>query len=153
MLHWRLNQTKILCVLYYYSVPCNYLLIIYFSCCKMDTNEPFTKVRLLLSSIHFWTASMHVFVQVAFAICEVGIWRSVAKAIQQVVECYKNISIRHEWCQPGGTVQICQCHLIALLFLSARCTLCLKKQDTKLLPITSPNVNRFSKFFHWQTHW
>jgi len=29
-------------------------------------------------------------------------------------------------------------------------TLCLKKkQDTKLLPITSPNVNRFSKFFHW----
>ena len=27
-----------------------------------------------------------------------------------------------------------------------------KKQDTKLLPITSPNVNRFSKFFHWQTH-
>ena len=32
-------------------------------------------------------------------------------------------------------------------------TLCLrKKQDTKLLPITSPNVNRFSKFFHCQTH-
>jgi len=28
-----------------------------------------------------------------------------------------------------------------------------KKQDTKLLPITSPNVNRFSKFFHGQTHW
>ena len=28
-----------------------------------------------------------------------------------------------------------------------------KKQDTKLLPITSPNVNRFSKFFHCQTHW
>ena len=28
-----------------------------------------------------------------------------------------------------------------------------KKQDTKLLPITSPNVNRFSKFFNWQTHW
>jgi len=28
-----------------------------------------------------------------------------------------------------------------------------KKQDTKLLPITSLNVNRFSKFFHWQTHW
>ena len=25
-----------------------------------------------------------------------------------------------------------------------------KKQDTKLLPITSPNINRFSKFFHWQ---
>jgi len=33
-------------------------------------------------------------------------------------------------------------------------TLCLrKKQDTKLLPITSPNVNRFSQFFHLQTHW
>jgi len=28
-----------------------------------------------------------------------------------------------------------------------------KKQDTKLLPITFPKVNRFSKFFHWQTHW
>jgi len=28
-------------------------------------------------------------------------------------------------------------------------SLCLKKQDTKLLPITSANVNRFSKFFHW----
>jgi len=28
-------------------------------------------------------------------------------------------------------------------------TLCLKKQDTKLLPITSPNFNLFSKFFHW----
>jgi len=26
-----------------------------------------------------------------------------------------------------------------------------KKQDTKLLPITSPNINRFSKFFHCQT--
>ena len=24
-----------------------------------------------------------------------------------------------------------------------------KKQDTKLLPITSPNVNRFSNTFHW----
>ena len=28
-----------------------------------------------------------------------------------------------------------------------------KKQDTKLLPITSPNVNRFSKFYHWQNPW
>jgi len=26
-----------------------------------------------------------------------------------------------------------------------------KKQETKLLPITSPNVNRFSKFLYWQT--
>ena len=36
-----------------------------------------------------------------------------------------------------------------LLFTVATCyTLCLKKkQDTKLLPITSPNVNRFSKIF------
>ena len=30
---------------------------------------------------------------------------------------------------------------------------CVSKKDTKLLPITSPNVNRFSKFFPWQTHW
>ena len=28
-----------------------------------------------------------------------------------------------------------------------------KKQDTKLLPITSPNGNQFSQFFHWHTHW
>jgi len=34
---------------------------------------------------------------------------------------------------------------------SCQCTAWVKKQDTKLLPITSPNVNRFSKFFHWQT--
>ena len=26
-----------------------------------------------------------------------------------------------------------------------------KKPDTKLLPVTSPNVNRFSKFFHRQS--
>ena len=30
-------------------------------------------------------------------------------------------------------------------------TLWVKKQDTKLLPITSPNVNRISQFFHCQT--
>jgi len=28
-----------------------------------------------------------------------------------------------------------------------------QKQDTKLLPITSANVNQFSKFFYWQTQW
>ena len=28
-----------------------------------------------------------------------------------------------------------------------------KNKDTKLLPITSQNVNRFSKFFHCQTQW
>ena len=45
--------------------------------------------------------------------------------------------------------------LLAAIILSIlKCmfysTLCLrKKQDTKLVPITSPNVNRFSKFFHW----
>ena len=32
-------------------------------------------------------------------------------------------------------------------------TISQKKQDTKLMPITSPNVNRFLKFFRWQTHW
>jgi len=40
------------------------------------------------------------------------------------------------------------------ILMNYRYTLCLrKKQDTKLLPITSPNVNRFSKFFHWLIHW
>ena len=28
-----------------------------------------------------------------------------------------------------------------------------KKQDNKLLPITSPNMNRFSKSLRYQTHW
>ena len=28
-----------------------------------------------------------------------------------------------------------------------------KKQDTIRLPITSPNVNRFSKFLYWQIYW
>ena len=43
--------------------------------------------------------------------------------------------------------------LLNILFIT-KYTLCLKKkQDTKLLPITSRNVNRFSKFFHWYTHW
>jgi len=28
-----------------------------------------------------------------------------------------------------------------------------KSQDTKLLPVTSPNVSLFSNFFRWQTHW
>ena len=30
-------------------------------------------------------------------------------------------------------------------------TLWVKKQDMKLLPISSPNVNRFSQFFYHQT--
>ena len=32
-------------------------------------------------------------------------------------------------------------------------TLRVKKNDTKLLPITSANINRFSEFFHLQTQW
>ena len=36
-----------------------------------------------------------------------------------------------------------QCHLATIIHCVS------KKQDTELLPITSPNVNRFSKFFHW----
>ena len=51
-----------------------------------------------------------------------------------------------------------QCGKTGVYFLSLKVlacynfgtTLCLrKKQDTELLPITSPNVNQFSKFFHW----
>jgi len=40
--------------------------------------------------------------------------------------------------------------MLRIALTTVRCsTLCLrKKQDTKLLPITSRNVNRFSKFFH-----
>ena len=37
--------------------------------------------------------------------------------------------------------------------LRSTCTLWVQKQDTELWPITFPNVNRFSKFFRWQTQW
>ena len=43
-----------------------------------------------------------------------------------------------------------QAHICMYICMYVHCVS--KKQDTKLLPITSPNVNRFSKFFHWQTH-
>ena len=39
----------------------------------------------------------------------------------------------HQQMEPGGNKK----------------TVSQKKQDTKLLPITSPNVNRFLKLFHW----
>jgi len=42
---------------------------------------------------------------------------------------------------------------VSLIMRGRLYTVSQKKQDTKLLPITSLNVNRFSKFFHWQTHW
>jgi len=44
-------------------------------------------------------------------------------------------------------------HSTTAYFFDPPCTLWVKKQDTKLLPITSPNVNRFSKYFQWQTRW
>jgi len=36
-----------------------------------------------------------------------------------------------------------------IIFLHLHCES--KKQDTKFLPITSPNINRFSNLSHWQT--
>jgi len=51
-------------------------------------------------------------------------------------------------CRPTNSVKALK--ELTYLLLQYKTTLCLrKKQDTKLLPITSPNVNRFSKFFHW----
>ena len=47
-----------------------------------------------------------------------------------------------------GPLNGCVCCVVLVCMY----TVSQKKQDTKLLPITSPNVNRFSKFFHWQTH-
>jgi len=38
-------------------------------------------------------------------------------------------------------------------FIRINYTVSQKKQNTILLCITSPNVNRFSKFFYWQTQW
>jgi len=48
----------------------------------------------------------------------------------------------YKWCE-----QVKQAHnkQVGVLYIY---TVSQKKQDTKLLPITSPNVNRFSKFFH-----
>ena len=58
-----------------------------------------------------------------------------------------------EYCKPFPHISSLQhlsniCEWIRTSALADTSTLCLrKKQDTKLLPITSPNVNRFSKFF------
>ena len=63
------------------------------------------------------------------------------------------IAIRTDFWQPHkneGKAEID--HILTSVYCpwQSEHTLCLrKKQDTKLLPITSPNVNRFSKFFHW----
>ena len=60
------------------------------------------------------------------------------------------------WLVPRGKNHTKHDHLnndVQSTALHALYTVSQKKQDTKLLPITSPNVNRFSKFFHWQTHW
>jgi len=57
--------------------------------------------------------------------------------------------------QSGSGSEITSCHLIyetsCIFVLVKTYTVSQKKQDTKLLPITSPNINRFSKFFHCWT--
>jgi len=50
---------------------------------------------------------------------------------------YEKVKKKDNW----GSIQYKQANNIY--------TVSQKKQDTKLLIITSPNVNRFSKFFHW----
>ena len=49
----------------------------------------------------------------------------------------------------NGNVTIRQSAYDFLFDFNRNYTVSQKKQDTKLLLITSPNVNRFSKFFHW----
>jgi len=47
-----------------------------------------------------------------------------------------------------------ECFLMSMLLVWLYIyTVSQKKQDTKLLPKTFPDVNRFSIFFRWQTHW
>jgi len=53
---------------------------------------------------------------------------------------------QHDWTPFGAVATFLR---VRRRYIIDSYTLCLKKQDTKLVPITSPNVNRFSKFFHW----
>jgi len=65
-------------------------------------------------------------------------------------------------CKYTGTFFLIYVHMSKTLLLIQTGTRCLhftftreSKQDTLLLPLTSPNVDRFSKFFHsWtQQRW
>jgi len=57
--------------------------------------------------------------------------------------------------EPGDPYGWSVCSIAPALFccFAAFMSMCLhresKKQDTKLLPITSPNINQFSTFFHF----
>jgi len=48
----------------------------------------------------------------------------------------------------GCTINYCQYYLLAVTGERADYTVSQKKQDTKLLAITSPTIIRFSKCFH-----
>jgi len=65
------------------------------------------------------------------------------------------LSYSNDVCEKANTVQqnYKRMYQIPIQWDGRNYTVSQKKQDTKLLPITSPNVNRFSKFFHWLTHW
>jgi len=63
--------------------------------------------------------------------------------------CLTGVDSTRRPCEPA---YICLLYVCPSVRLSVRLAVYLhcvskKKQDTKLLPITSPNVNRFSKFF------
>ena len=75
------------------------------------------------------------------------LWEAFSEAVRQL---WLHAILLHAWyyCALCGLRGIMRRWLI--FDIGAIYTLCLrKKQDTKLLPITSRNVNRFSKFFRW----
>ena len=57
--------------------------------------------------------------------------------IQEITQVDRQAAEKHAYLFPVN----CQLSVVS------ETTLWVKKQDTKLLPITSPNINRFSNFF------
>jgi len=53
----------------------------------------------------------------------------------------------------GGQPNFAGCLAVSWAGIGLLYTVSQKKQGTTILSITSPNVDRFSNFFHWQIHW
>ena len=61
--------------------------------------------------------------------------------VEQSVELHREVSGKccEEWCN----LYLCVMSCLSFIY-----TVSQKNHDTRLLPVTTPNANRFSKFFH-----
>jgi len=90
----------------------------------------------LLSAVR---EKVHVFSWSLFVYFNIS-WRNSACSLRVIFSLWTNQMLDVE----TPATNITHCNRVAGIY-----TVSQKKQDTKLLHITSPNVNRFSKFFHW----